>query len=200
MKLSKSFLYQLLCCVACSKSVTSVKPPSFTPSQSFLDKPYKVTALLNGSTWFGIAYASKAMPVAGQSSCTTDRFVLGFSTDLPYDDSSPKRSVTGCSDGCLPTQGLYFQNIPLAEGKYDMASLNSCAGAGHEGAVRYVWLVGGDGVVKSYTSQDSKTGWIQVAKYDTTQNTVEGSFELSLSSKDGQVANFQKGAFKALIK
>ena len=192
MNFSKCFLFLLFCCVACSKPVATVPQPVPVP-QLVNDAPYKVTALLNGSTWYGTAYASEAMAGARQSGCSSNRFNVGFSTDLPYDNNSSKRPVTGCLKDCVPTQMLGFQNVPLAVGRYEIATLNSCAAQGE--AVRYVWLVGGDAAVSSYTSKENKVGWIQVTNYDATQNTVEGSFEVSLSNKDGQMAHFQKGFF-----
>ncbi len=191
MNLSKLSLCLLFLCLACSKPKPS-KEVIPTP-----DGPYKMTATLNGSAWFGSAYASRTMAVAGQSACTTDRFIIGAQTDLPHGSTNLIKGVTGCFENCVPTQLLSILNIPLAVGRYNIAALNACAG--QEGAVRYLWLVGGDVIVSTYTSPAGKAGWVEVSSYDSTLNEVEGSFELDLVNKDGQTARFQKGTFKALI-
>lgn len=190
MNLLKWFVFLLIGCAACSKSSTTA-----TPS---IDGPYRVTALLNDSTWFGSTYASKTVTVAGQAACTTNRFNVGFSTDIPYTNYPSKLPVTGCTGDCIPTQSLGFRNIPLEIGRYEIATLNSCAG--QDGAVTYFWLLGGDGIVNVFTSKTSKGGWIEITGYNSTQNAVEGTFDVELSNQQGSGAHFQKGAFKAIIK
>jgi hypothetical protein len=155
-----------------------------------------VTALLNDSTWFGSADAGKVLQ--DQSTCTSNRFDISSSTDLPYDNKQPKRPVTGCLGDCIPSQFLFFQNIPLAVGKYEIVTLNSCGG--RNVAVTYNQVVGGDMVINSYSSQNSKIGWIQVTGYNADQNAVEGAFEVELFDRTSKSARFRKGAFKALIK
>ena len=189
MHLSTWFIGLIFGCIACSK-------PS-PPPEPLISGPYGVTALLNDSTWYGSAYAYKAADVAGVSACTLDRFGIGFSTDLPFDNTPPKRTITGCLGDCTPTQMLGIHNIPLAVGKYNLADLNSCGG--QYGAVEYFWLLGGDGIINTFGSQTSQAGWIQVTGYNASQHAVEGTFEFELSSETTKSARFQKGVFKALL-
>lgn len=190
MNLLKWFIYLTFGCLACSESSTT---PS--PSEPVIEGPYKVTSLLNDSTWFGSAYASKTLDVIGQSTCTSNRFDIGFSTDLPYYNHPSTRPVTGCLGDCIRTQMLEFHNVPLAIGKYEVTTLNSCAG--QYGAINYYQLVGGDVIINKYNSQNSKIGWIEITAYNANQKAVEGSFEVELVNQAAEVVHFKKGTFKA---
>ena len=205
MNLVKWLIYLIFVSLACSKSSTTPATP-----EPIIEGPYRVTALLNDSTWFGSTYASKTLPTHNPytpSACTSNGFDLNLTTDLPYNNSSSIRPVTGCSGKCIPTQIMRFQNIPLAIGRYEIVTLNSCA-ADSRGAVEYIWLLGGDGIINQYNSQNSKLGWIEVTGYNSRQNAVEGVFELELAGQTSvkalgeptpQRARFQNGAFKALV-
>ncbi len=184
------FIGLTLSAIACSN-------PSTNPA-STIDGPHGVTALLNDSTWYGSANASKTVAISGSSDCIANRFDILFSTDLPYDANAPKHPVTGCSGDCTPTQSLSFHNVPLAVGTYEIAALNTCAGPG--GAVTYYWILGGDAIVNTYNSGNKPVGWIQVTGYNASQNAVEGAFEIDLVNQTTQAARFRKGAFNALVK
>ena len=184
------FIGLVLGFVACSRLSTPPDPP--------IAGPYRVTALLNDSTWYGSASASKTVALSGSSDCTANRFDLNFSTDLPYDANAPKHPVTGCSGDCTPTQSLSFRHVPLAVGTYEIAALNACAGQG--GAVLYYWILGGDAIVNTFGSGSKPVGWIQITSYNASQQAVEGTFDVELVNQTTQTAHFQQGAFKALIK
>lgn len=177
-------------CLACSKSSTGPNPEAPT-----INGPYTVTALLNDSTWFGSAHASRSLATASQSSCSSNRFNISFSTDLPFNGNVSGQPVTGCSSKCDPTQILGFYNIPLAVGKYELSTLNECTGR----SVDYLLVTGGDIIIKTYNFQRNNSSWIQVTGYNASQKAVEGIFEVVLSDKTAQTVRFQKGAFKALI-
>ena len=161
--------------------------------------PYGVTALLNDSTWFGSGTASKVVFIALDSSCTVDRVDINFATDLPYNKRS-KNVITGCVGDCDPTQHLFFRNVPLAIGKYSLSTLGSCIGVS-EGrfAAEYWWISGGDIIVRRYRSLTNSRGWVQVTKYDKSQNMIEGTFEMELFDYENSSARFRKGVFRAKI-
>ncbi|MFD2937913.1 hypothetical protein [Spirosoma flavum] len=192
MNLSIWFYCLAFGCLACSKPSTT-----FSPNLPVDDGPYKVTALLNDSTWFGSASASRTLAITGQSACTSNRFDVRFSTDLPFNNTSPKQLVTGCLGDCIPTQVLVFHNVPLAVGTYNITTLNSCAG--QNGAANYYWLLGGDAIIKTYNTQPGSNGWIQVTGYDADKKVVEGTFDIDLSDQSAKTARFKKGVFKAPI-
>lgn len=185
----KWFFYLVISCLACSKSAT-------TPEAATIDGPYRVTATLNDSTWYGAASASRTVALNSETACTKNRIDIGFSTDLPYNSTVPVKVVTGCLGNCIPTQALTFHNIPLAEGKYEISDLNLCAQ--QQGAVSYYWLLGGDSIVKTYTSLGNSVGWIQITSYNASQQALEGIFEIELSDPD-KTARFKNGVFKVLL-
>ncbi|MVM28759.1 hypothetical protein GO755_01850 [Spirosoma sp. HMF4905] len=190
MNMSKWFFYLVVSCLACSKSAT-------TPEAATIDGPYRVTATLNDSTWYGSASASKTVTLGTENTCTKNRIDISFSTDLPFTNTAPKQTVTGCLGNCIPTQLLTFHNVPLAVGKYNISDLNLCAA--QDGAVLYYWLLGGDSILKTYTSQGSSVGWIQITGYNASQQAIEGAFEVELSDKTVQTARFKNGIFKILL-
>lgn len=191
MNIAKWFFYLVIGCLSCSKSSSTPEP------ESTIDGPYRVTATLNDSTWYGAAGAYKSIGLTGETSCTKNRIDIKFSTDLPFSSNTPKQAVTGCLGDCIPTQVVVFHNIPLATGKYLISDLNSCAGS--EGAVLYYLLLGGDSIIKTYTAQASSIGWLQITNYNASQQAVQGMFEVELSDKTIQTARFKNGKFKALI-
>lgn len=162
-----------------------------------IDGPYRVTAILNDSTWYGSTYASKTIALTGETACTANRVDISFSTDLPYNKNTPKQVVTGCLGNCVPTQILAFHNIPLAVGKYEVSALNSCVSP--QGAITYFLLIGGDVISKTYTSKASSIGWVQITGYNASQNAIQGIFDVELSDDSAQTVHFKNGDFKALI-
>lgn len=174
---------------ACSRFVNGPNPPRF-------DNRYSVNALLNGAAWFGKAYATKNL-YRPSIPCTANRFIVTFETDIPHDRGAydTKAAITGCMQECLPTQLLSFSSIPLAVGRYDLASLKSCMERSSVGA-GYNLLDGGDVTAIEFYGTD---GWVQVTKYDSLSKDIEGLFEVTLMSKQGELANFRQGAFKAKL-
>lgn len=113
-------------------------PPNdlqLTPST----EPYGVTASLNDSTWFGSAAAYKALFIAKDSACFKPQVDIIISTDLPYDKRKTNRIVTGCVNGCQPTQQLFFHDIPSRVGKYSFSIISQCAGVDERRFVAEYW-------------------------------------------------------------
>lgn len=161
------------------------------------DDPYGVTAMLNDSAWFGTARATQATSVAGQN-CPADRFNLGILTDLPhrYSGTEPVGGINGCRRLCVPTQHLSLANLPLTPGRYDLTALEACATPTASGC-SYQLLTGGDRIVDRYEWQPSDPGWVEITRYDAATNTVEGRFDVTVSSRMATVktCRFQKGVF-----
>ncbi|QDK78933.1 hypothetical protein EXU85_10075 [Spirosoma sp. KCTC 42546] len=191
MNIAKWFFYLVVGYLSCSQSSTTPEP------EVTIDGPYRVTATLNDSTWYGAADASKTIGLTGETSCTKNRIDVKFSTDLPFSNTTPKQAATGCVGNCVPTQILVFHNIPLAVGKYLVSDLNACAGAA--GGVSYFLLLGGDSIIKTYTSQATSIGWIQITGYSASQQAVQGTFEIELTDTTAPTVRFKNGSFKALL-
>ena len=190
--MNKWSLLGIVGCLACSTSSTT---PDLTASDN---GPYRVTALLNDSTWFGAAYASKSVTITGGINCVANRVDISFVTDLPYNSNAPKQGVTGCLNDCVPTQRLVFYRTPLTVGKYKITDLTTCTAP--QEAVIYSLVLGGDAVINTYTSQPNSTGWMQITAYDESQKVIEGTFEVELSDKTTKTSLFKNGMFKALLK
>jgi hypothetical protein len=188
----KWFFCLVVGCLACSKSATA---PDLVLSN---DGPGRVKATLNDSVWYGSAYASASVSLAGETTCTSNRIDIGFATDLPLNSNTSGQAVTGCLEDCVPTQKLVFRNVPLAIGTYPITGLNACAG--QHGAAFYYILLGGDSIIKTYSSQGSGIGWIQITGYNTDQKVVEGTFDVELSDENARTARFKNGRFQAVIK
>jgi hypothetical protein len=167
---------------------------------TFPVEPYGVTASLNDSTWFGSAAAYKALFIANDSACSKQQVDIIISTDLPYDKRKTNRIVTGCVNGCRPTQQLFFHNIPLKVGKYSFSILGQCAGVDERRFVaEYWWKIDDDMIARNYTSQVNRPGWVEITHYDVDQKMLEGTFEMDLIDYDKRIARFRKGAFKVKI-
>lgn len=183
-------LVVVVSCLACSTSSRTPDPAA--------DTPYRVTALLNDSTWFGAAYASKSVALTNGTACVANRVDVSFVTDLPYASNAPRQSTTGCLGDCVPTQRLVFYRVPLTVGKHRVAELSTCTAP--QEAVIYSLILGGDAVTNTYTSPANSTGWLQLTAYDESQNMIEGTFEVEVSDKTTKTTRFKNGQFKALIK
>ena len=189
--MSKWFFFVVISSLACSTSSTMPDPTAAADT-------YRVTALLNDSTWFGAAYASKSVALTTATTCVANRIDISFVTDLPYSSNAPRQSTTGCLGDCVPTQRLVFYRIPLTVGKHRVAELSACTAP--QEAVIYSLLLGGDAVTNTFTSQTNSTGWMQITAYDESQNVIEGNFEVEVADKTTKTTRFKNGQFKALIK
>jgi hypothetical protein len=177
-------------CLACSRQLNVPTPPTF-------DSRYSVNALRNDSTWFGKASASKGY-VINNKPCTANQFGVGFQTDIPHDRGyyDRKAAITGCMEKCMPTQILSFSGIPLVIGKYTLASLAACKWSPSASVSSYYLQDGGDVTAVEF---EGKEGWIQLTKYDSVREEVQGSFEVTLASAKGEIIHFTKGTFKAKL-
>ena len=169
--------------------------PDPQPPKHYIN--YSATALLNYKPWFGTAKAFRVRKVKNKP-CTTNRFLLVIRTDLPHDGQKLEQSgqPTGCIDGCVPTQLLTIDNIPLAIGTYEIAGLDTCCGTS-SACTRYDLLSGGDGLVDRYLPRYSNRIWM--TKYDKRAKRVEGKFELGLYSDEGKYVYFKDGVFSATL-
>ncbi|WP_461092075.1 hypothetical protein [Spirosoma gilvum] len=176
---------------------------------------YGATALLNDSVWFSSAFAQREHIVDGMD-CTLNQFALGLSTDLPHARSGgePTKGITGCTDQCIPTQLLGFRRIPLAVGCYQLSDLKTCVESSRTTAVDYRWLVGGDIIINHFyprgtTIRKSRgvvveipgydNSWLEVTQYNPKTGQVEGTFEMTLLSRKGEIARFTKGSFRVTL-
>ena len=181
------FSYFLISCLVLSKSPAPYR-------SSIYDNQYSATALLNDSTWFGKAIVSKHIQ---DKPCTDKYFGLGITTDILY----PKvhyaygAAVNGCINTCVPTQHLSFTGVPLKVGRHGLSSLKKCIGISST-SIAYELLYDGDVTAMSFHCQ---RGWIEVTKYEPASREVEGKFEAVLISKEGQIARFSGGTFKAKL-
>lgn len=188
----KNGLYLLVlfgCLWACSKSNNDTNIPP-------LDDTKNVTASLNDSVWYGHGIASKVSPLV-DGDCGRNRFNLSISNDLPYPKGLRQAAPSICAGPCDRTQYLSFEKVPLAVGKYDIASLNACASTQLTG-VNYGLIVGGDAIFSSYIAKEPASGWIEVTKADTVANVLEGKFEVTLVSRSTTstaTARFRNGLF-----
>ena len=191
MNIVKCFFNLLIGWTVCSQSLNNLVPS--LPIES-----YSVTAVVDDSSWFGSVTARKSFYHYNYSACDKDQVDLYVLTDLPYE--KVKRLVTGCVDGCEPTQQLHFHNLPLAVGKYSLSALSLCAGEnGIRLVAEYWWMIGNDVIIRNYGSRTNSRGWIEVTSYDSSQQLLEGTFEMDLIDYDKQVARFRKGIFKTRI-
>ena len=177
-------------CLACSRQLN-------VPTLLTFDSRYSVNALRNDSAWFGKTYASKGYVIANKL-CTANQFGVGFQTDIPHDRGyyDHKAAITGCMEKCMPTQILSFSGIPLIIGRYTLASLATCKWSPSASVSSYYLLDGGDVTAVEFAG---KEGWIQLTKYDSVKEEVEGSFEVTLASRKGEIVHFTKGTFKAKL-
>ena len=163
---------------------------------------YSVTAVINNLSWFGSATARPSFYHYNYSACDQDQVDVYVLTDLPCQPNEKVNwPVTGCIDGCQPTQQLHFHNLPLAVGKYSLSALSLCAGEG-DGirlVAEYWWMIGDDVISRNYGSRANSQGWIEVTRYDADQQSLEGTFEMDLIDYDKRVAHFRKGQFKTKI-
>ena len=153
------------------------------------------TALLNDSTWFGKAQTHN-LTFKYDRPCTDKHFSIGIVTDIPhsrgyYDRAAP---ITGCMNRCLPTQILHIAGIPLKVGKYNLSKLQRCYGASFPAG--YILLDGGDVSVVDFYGQE---GWVEVTTYKPASKQLEGKFEVTLKSKQGEVVRFTNGTFKTKL-
>ncbi|GAB4032093.1 hypothetical protein [Spirosoma gilvum] len=176
------------CFWACSKSNNDATIPP-------LDDTKNVTASLNDSVWYGHGTASRVSPLI-VGDCGKNRFNLYVSNELPYPKGLRQAAPYDCVGPCDRTQYLSFEKVPLAVGKYDLASLNTCA-SNPLTSVNYGLIVGGDAVFSSYIAKEPASGWIEVTKADTVANILEGKFELTLISyaNNNTTARFRNGLF-----
>lgn len=189
MKYGLSLLVLLGCLWACSKSNKDTNIPP-------LDDTKNVTASLNDSVWYGHGIASRVSSLL-DGDCGKNRFNLSISNNLPYPKGLRQAAPYDCVGPCDRTQYLSFEKVPLAIGKYDIASLNTCAATPLTG-VNYGLIVGGDAIFSSYIAKEPASGWIEVTKADTVANVLEGKFEITLVSRSDNstaTARFRNGLF-----
>ena len=177
-------------CLACSRPLNVPTPPTF-------DSRYSVNALRNDSIWFSKTYASKGFVIANKP-CTANQFGVGFQTDIPHERGyyDRKAAITGCMEKCLPTQILSFSGILLITGRYTLASLDACKWNSSASVSSYYLLDGGDVIAVEFKGEE---GWIQVSKYDSVRNEIQGNFEATLASAEGEIVRFTKGTFKVKL-
>ncbi|MVM28897.1 hypothetical protein GO755_02550 [Spirosoma sp. HMF4905] len=193
MKNGIQFLCLLVFIWACSRSDNDS-----TISPDGVNGPKNATALLNDSSWYASGSASRAFLVAGDQ-CTTNRFNIYLSNELPYPKGARKAAPYNCIGPCNTTQYLSFEKVPLTIGKYDVNWLTSCTPSPITGA-NYGLIVGGDAVFASYRAQGSNSGWIEVTRADTAANVIEGKFEVTLTSQDAKTVKFRNGSFVLPLK
>ncbi|OJW75963.1 MAG: hypothetical protein BGO59_03785 [Spirosoma sp. 48-14] len=189
MKTSFYLLVLFGCFWACSRSTDDATIPP-------LDDTKNVTASLNDSVWYGHGVASRVSPLVN-GDCGKNRFNLSISNALPYPKGLRQAAPSICAGPCDRTQYLSFEKVPLAVGKYDIASLNTCASTPLTG-VNYGLIVGGDAVFSSYIAKEPASGWIEITKADTVANVLEGKFEVTLVSRSDNstaTARFRNGLF-----
>lgn len=182
----------LVCFLACSRSDNGLAIDPDGP-----DGPKNATALLNDSIWYGRGNTAKVTPVAGEA-CSTNRFNLYVSNELPYPKGARQFAIRNCIGACNTTQYLSFEKIPLAVGKYNLTDLNACSRLPIT-AVNYGLIVGGDAVFASFRAEGPDSGWIQVTKIDDGESIVEGSFDLTLTGPSGKTMRFRNGHFSTRI-
>jgi hypothetical protein len=200
-------IYLIICCTACSRHSNS-----HVLISSHIDyKSFNVTAALNDSTWFGSASAEREYAPTYES-CTNNRFTLNVVTDIPHilSHGEPQKGVTGCTGQCIPTQWLKLREIPMTVGRYKLSDLKLCLKENTMAVAEYNLLIGGDLAINRYypagitiwqgRSNEKIPGndhsWIEITKYDSSVNQIEGMFDIKLIGQNKEVAHFKKGIFK----
>lgn len=157
--------------------------------------PPNVDALVNDSVWFGNAQALR-LEARIDRPCTDKQFGLSIQTDIPHGKGYYNRAapITGCMSKCLPTQLFSIWGVPLKVGRYDLAKVQLCNKAAYP--ARYMLLDGGDASVAEFNGRE---GWIDVTRYEPINKQIEGQFEATLRSSQGEVVRFTKGRFKTKL-
>jgi hypothetical protein len=172
---------------------------------------YNVVCSLNDSLWYGKVTANRVYQ-AGTDPSLVKEFNLQMMTDLgfPGNESGTKSPfVSGCLDPeCVPTQRLHIYNIPLRKGKYNLAKLDRQQKTKLD-RTHFSYLMNGGGLLKRYTYEGRKPGWLRISGVDKKTGHIEGSFSFHLDedltvynrlkNEIPPVAKFQQGLFRVQI-
>lgn len=199
----KSLLY----CIVFLLAISGCVRRHFLPK----DSRFSVTSALNDSVWYGTGKVLR-IKEKGQQSEDIRQINLLVLTDIDYPGmgGGPNPNTNnGCLDPeCTRTQSLVIYNIPLKKGRSSIAELNKKGELRNEyTALSYIGNAGG--LVKRYTYQGAKPGWIRVTKYDKVSGMIEGCFQIVLNEDMGvysrlendmpKTARFSNGLFRIKI-
>ena len=156
--------------------------------------------MLNDSIWYGTGEVLR-IKEKGQQLEDIRQFNLIVYTDIDYPrmSSGPNPNTnTGClNKECTRTQILMICNIPLKKGRTNISGLDKRKKLNNEFA-NLSYLGNAGGLVKRYTYQGLKPGWIRVTKIEKASGVVEGRFSISFSEDMKVYGRLQNGMPEAI--
>jgi hypothetical protein len=172
-------------------------------------KPFTLTASLNDSRWFSTGELTEVHTEDNQT-CLIDRFSITVRTDLPYNQENrgPSQKATGCIGKCKPTQVLGIYHVPMKKGTYNLALPDTCLPIRSHRSSRSFAVARASlqlidpqtgGTRKAFEFLEGDEGWIRIAKLNRATGQVQGQFEMTLTSSNGQSAQFTKGKFNGKL-
>lgn len=199
MKTPFRFLLLLVICIGCARQ------PSLPR-----DSKYNVTSNLNDSTWYGTGKLLRFGKSEDEAKQARTGNLIVF-TDIDYlgiAGGPNPNTENGCTDPeCTRTQSLAIYKIPLKKGKHSIAKIDASGAVLNEStSLSYIGNAGG--LIKLYTREKGKPGWIRISRIDRATGTIEGSFDIWLrhdrrrddvSKKLPETAHFSKGLFRIKV-
>lgn len=170
---------------------------------------YTLTASINKSRWFGSGEVTKIYTKENET-CIIDRFSIVVQTDIPFikKSSDGTSKVTGCVGPCTPTQFLGFYHIPLQKGFYNLALPDTCLPTKTakssdsftvEKSSLHVMNIQTGSTQTYYQFSEGDKGWMKVTKLNRAKGRIQGRFDVTLTSSNGQTIHFKKGQFSSKL-